>query len=449
MLQGNYNEVEGSEKPTKVIRMVKGGDDECDDTSPAVPMAVCVSSKEEARRQAFPEELEIRKLRQRQKKRPLSTKDRKRLKQLRERLRKRVLKSKLQDDKVKKVVKVKLKEKPVLTSDKHQQQEHCYAANPEAMASVLPKPAPTQVKQVVIVGEDREFEVAGACTATGGDDAVEVMCEVVLDDEPVDVELPCVDEAETIDPVYEVLSSEALANGVLEVVHRCDPKDTRGQEGLLHLKRLTNRDAPAICCTTCHQFLSIRKFLKHLHQPNSRELVDVHLPHRLEPLSAITSNEQQQLWAQFIKLRTEMEKNKSSPKMTNGLGGGATCFKSDTSLNRKVEKCISTTKPALPVTNTKPVKKKPVAPIPKLPSPAADTSQTGYHQDKLDSSLLSSDDANSLLGGTRHSTRVRKRKQLHPMESYVFSGSAACPRSDTRRSKHDPDFVVSDAKRRN
>lgn len=165
-------------------------------------------------------------------------------------------------------------------------------------------------------------------------------------------------------------------------VHRGTGRVGRWQDGEVHLALYRNKDSACIQCMTCRDFYSVRHFLKHMHkQNNPDELLEVNLPQKFELRNPSPTDGETQDWQEFQTRRRLVElspndRNRKSPKADTESVSTVTADKEDCEADKEV-------KVEIHVKSVKP-------------------------KDMDDSS-------------TRHSTRVRKRKQLHPIESYVYS----------------------------
>ncbi|ELU06756.1 hypothetical protein CAPTEDRAFT_193962 [Capitella teleta] len=172
---------------------------------------------------------------------------------------------------------------------------------------------------------------------------------------------------------------------VLLVTHRDDRQGThRGkaaQDGQLMLDLFLTKEAACIVCSACKERMSVKKFLKHAHRlSNPDELVAVAMPQKLQLTSGEPSSDEEALWAQYLARcqrfglrRDKEEQRKRTPEKK------PSCSDHPTSL--------STT------------------PLYGSPPP---------------SDVKSSPDSVEDPSNKRQSTRLRRRKQMHPMESYVF-----------------------------
>ena len=171
---------------------------------------------------------------------------------------------------------------------------------------------------------------------------------------------------------------ELMKSAPLSVVHRDsthrDGRRGQSQEGDLHLHLYQTRKAPCVYCSTCAEFFSIRNFLRHLHDPrNSDILLRVMIPQKLEARNSQLSAIEEEQWEEFKKRRQVFES------------------------------------PETPTSSSLAEEKK--SPI--VRSLEYEIKQRNENSTETEEDIIS--------GRTRHSTRVRKRKQLHPIEKYVYS----------------------------
>lgn len=161
----------------------------------------------------------------------------------------------------------------------------------------------------------------------------------------------------------------------LQVTHR-DHRNghTRGksQDGELFLDLYKTRDAACVLCSACREMMSVRKFLKHAHRLcDPDEIVAVTMPQKLEMTSCQPDTEEKDLWAEYETRAQQYEEIYRAREQSRQAKALA---------DRELKKQMAEQPPA------------------EEESPTTENSHT------------------------RHSTRLRKRKQLHPMESYVFAG---------------------------
>lgn len=249
----------------------------------------------------------------------------------------------------------------------------------------------------------------------------------------------------------------------LEIVHRDATRSSRGrwQDGILHMHLYKDRDANCVTCVMCNELLSVRRFMKHMH-PHNRvdELLEITLPQRLELRQPDSATDlEKELWDKFQNLQKEY--NKAAEKQAKGRNR-----RSQESLKEEPEVYSETDKSKKsikvePEEDKKPVKVEPVETVEKktnrsprtnglvsgsnarskdrsdsknavgkaTPAKAIKSSPSVLQSKQLTPSPLSKLEMPATISpsdstpdnNVRHSGRVRKRKQLHPCESYVFS----------------------------
>ena len=304
---------------------------------PGGAMGGCLTSQT---RVVFPEEREIRRLRNKQKKRPLMRKDREKLKRLRDKLRRKLRKLRNEMEKVR-TSNVKVKSAVETNPNKQANETITVMPSPVIVEDV----AATEFIEVVSPGPPAEL--------------------LLTESRPEEVHLP---------PVAEDLNVEEHAEADVEettppveqempaiVVHhrdntsRTSQQRNRWQEGYLQLSLYSSKDSPCITCNTCRETFSVKKFIKHLHHQNKvDELCEVTLAQKLEPKCPAPMLTWQ-IWEQFEKRQAQFEEIAIREKQT-------------LKLQRQEQQALNP--------------------------------------------------PNQRLSG-----RVRKRKQLHPMESYVYAAN--------------------------
>ena len=284
-------------------------------------------------------------------------------------------------------------------------------------------------------------------------------------------------------------------DNVRRSIQRC-----RSQEGDLLLHMYKSKFANCVQCTVCRYKYNIYKFMKHLHHPTDPdEMYTVTLPQRIE--LAITEPNQTQMchWQKFLDIRRSFEEELAKPiniqKLSKetlkpempqickfkvqdsspGISLSPCDLKQEDpagkiKLNIKSE---SRDEPGTGSTNLK------ESNILEVKNPDSDLSNkeinepcstktellSDVRQEKKDMDLnesvpkkeqiklqggnlskiksrtrfieqrRASDTPNS--SGMRHSSRVRKRKQYHPIESYVFNQGVSVGPTPSKSSKSD------------
>ena len=472
----------------------------------------------------FQEEIEIRRLRNKQKRRGLNNAEKKKLKRLRERLRVKVKNLKRKIDNLKKNNGLVMSPKKILVKNMDNSETRAeIGENPDAAAIATASLSTPDVHEPVsllacanTITKNDSHEVSGSVESQlqHSEPSVVERVELLLSSETSQkTQLTVTPEAicrssnssatSSSAGTVEKCNKEAVAKPkkkeitqsrhrmplrkvIFPVLHRSNQRG-RMQVGNLHFHLYRSRESTCIQCTTCSDFLSVRKFLKHMHHHNMKdELCTVTLPHKLEMAVLEPSADQTHWWGEFQKKRTQFE---ASP-----LSSVKTASRTD---QRKVSSSRET-----PVT---PVSTDVVTELPQggsagevycvkvehpgssqarggggsrattqgivLSSPTA--SSPGLHLVKVESQTtrpanthpvsvlnVSSHEAIQKTGsnvtsivttpaaaaGTRQSTRVRKRKQLHPIESYVYSNKSSTSETasllNSKRLKTEEGFVV-------
>lgn len=148
----------------------------------------------------------------------------------------------------------------------------------------------------------------------------------------------------------------------------------RSQIGELVIHLYTSNDSPCIRCSNCREMLSVQQFLKHMHwRRGSDKLVRVTIAQKLHLQSSSRTPDNLAAWDEFQKKRGRFE-------------GMPEAHHTET-------------------TSSFVAHRTPVAT--KEPSVIEDTAKMVHHP------------------STRHSSRVSKRKLLHPVEKYVFANTNA------------------------
>ena len=414
------------------------------------------------RRPIAVDELELRKLLSKQNKRKLNPKERRRTRRLRDKIRKHEMMSQQEELRfiqerrekwLKNLEKAKVKklEKRALT-DKHNQ-EHCYAASPEP-----PTDLPHDDMDVGDHPVDENNKAVSDSVIESSPEVVNILknsvtCNVSsseLPDLPATPRpaSPCPETPRQETPHQETPPQETTPQETppqetppqetprpatpppvveqkprtrtrtpktvkkevqhkLQVVHMDSVQrgqKSRTQAGTLHMAKYQSREAMCIECNTCDEMLSIRRFLKHRHHLNNPdELVEVSLPQKLElhlPAQNESASQEVNLWDQFTQKRQTFatapakrrDRRTRTPQKPRGEAEKVDVLQEKSTTSTPVKSDVGG-------------------------SPGRRVS-TSPRSAKHSSPDLTPDD------GNRHSGRVRKRKQLHPMESYVFGHAA-------------------------
>ena len=289
--------------------------------------------------------------------------------------------------------------------------------------------------------------------------------------------------------------SSVSTSRVVQVLHR-DSSHREGhrgrtQSGLFHLDKYQARNSACVQCQTCREFFSVSRFLKHQHRPNCPdEITEVLLPQQLD-LRNSTSEQDDAVWEEFKKRRlsfeigqssshaekhrkepasekvqvsTHVEKHKKEPasvKIQSPSHGE----------NHKVEN-ISEASTSVEIHKKDPVSEKVKAfsedvveeqnkEVLTIPSDAVnkEPKENKHNNNSNDIIVIDNEDNENetydlvsnpvdheldttphvingtvtSAAGTRHSSRVRKRKQLHPIESYVYSKALPTHEPEVRK----------------
>ena len=382
----------------------------------------------DVRRGFYPEDLEIRKLKAKMRRKSLSQGDKKKLRRLRDKVRKREIKRKLRERRkqeklrnkqktlsVSQIVglaksKRKLQETHVYT--KKYNQEHCYAAAPEVSHE---KPHPKNTVVVAKEVPEEQTTVAETPKEVPATTTEEITHKDVLAEEPKEgvkegpKEGPKEEPKKEPENKMEELKTDPEASErppllVLhrDSVHRVNQRG-RWQEGALHLDRYQALDSLCIQCITCRDYFSLKRFMKHMHHQNNRdELAHVTLSQKLELSSPSPTEEEATMWNDFQVRRQELATVSSKAKSDAR----------QKSASRVTNKSVERPRDQLPVNSTINNKvRESVKNVVKNKTVKKVTSPSGVKKAGKQTTPSS----------TRHSTRVRKRKQLHPIEKYVFS----------------------------
>ncbi len=338
-------------------------------------------------------EVELKALISKQKRKRLNAKEKRRLKRLRERLGKPNVDTpkKTNARRIKaRREKLRLQAKLKLELARKCSQEHCYAAVGNAAVdsatgqqgaevamvtgkdTVQTECAETVCEQIATVSEQTETVCSQTASVVVGGEA-------------------CPTPSLVTETSADTQASTTVTEDVsppLQVVHR-DSIQRNGQRGRcqggdLHLHLFKALDSPCVQCSTCLEKMSVRKFLKHLHHHSHRdELMDVSLPQRLELRDMPTPSEHlETMWQEFEKRQKKFMEEQRKPtrrKRTSKV---------------KAKKNGRLTSPRKVATT--------------------ETAGTPRLQPRRQ-------EANNAAKSTRHSSRIRKQKQLHPMEKYVYT----------------------------
>ena len=198
---------------------------------------------------------------------------------------------------------------------------------------------------------------------------------------------------------------------VLPVLHRSNQR-SRPQHGKLYTHLHTSRDAHCVECATCGEMMAVRAFVKHLHHPkNASDLLTVAVAHKLELGSDAV--EHTLAWNAFSAKREQFEQGRT--RTTSGSrrrdSNASETQRKMTSPSETVRSVLQQATPKVVIT---PLRVNTAAAL----AACATTAQTQTPS----------------TPGVRHSSRTRKRKQLHPMESYVYTSPTGEVESKRRRS---------------
>lgn len=400
----------------------------------------------------FQEEIEIRRLRSKQKRRGLNNTEKKKLKRLRERLRLKVKNLKRKIDTLKKnnglatsPKKILIKSMKTVQAKQRAILQHGVPSVsitsllsqtplisvlkieadrvnvPEIMnKTVLVKTEP-KAKEVIVVQEQtsliKEEVKSEVIKAEIKSETRPVVKAEVDKDNTVCVRDTSISTNVTPEMKPKKLEmrlrSPANKKIIFPVLHRSNPRG-RLQVGNLHLYLYKAKDSSCIQCTTCSDFLNVREFLKHLHHQNiADELCTVTLPQKLEMAVVEPSDEQTRWWGDFERKRNSLETspaNKSSQRTSRRASSEKE--KKEATSPSLMNPIINSKKTTANVNNN-------------LVSEISSQGQRVTAATSAASSPTITECAagfnTPLSAGTRQSTRVRKRKQLHPIESYVYS----------------------------
>lgn len=195
---------------------------------------------------------------------------------------------------------------------------------------------------------------------------------------------------------------------VLPVLHRSTQR-SRAQHGKVYVHLHSSRDAHCVECGTCGEMLSVRAFVKHLHHSkNQSDLMTVTVANKLELDSeGDGSADLVQAWHAFTLKREQFEEGRAHSGSVGRRRGS-----SISDAHRKVMSTVDTS--LLQQTSPKVV----ITPLRVSTELAASTATPTTPN----------------TPAVRHSSRARKRKQLHPMESYVYTSPTGETDSKRRRS---------------
>ena len=188
----------------------------------------------------------------------------------------------------------------------------------------------------------------------------------------------------------------------------------------------------------------MRKFLKHLHHQNSvDELCMVTLPQKLELATLEPLPEQLKMWQQFESKRSEMDRTFEQNKANVSRAKAAAMVARRASATPTTSKQQTPRQAAAAKINKRTESTPATSSMPFPPStPTAAVPAGGDVTPDNAAAMPARRDSS----GTRQSTRVRKRKQLHPMESYVYSTYTSPPNAESAAA--DNNATAAAAKRR-
>jgi len=336
----------------------------------------------------YPEELEIKKIRLKARKKKLTKQEKRRLKRLKERMQKKAMKQKMEKKRLRLLQRQKtssgkgkrrLQETHAYT--KKVNPEHCYAACPAVKDEV----------ESHQMENNEEIEVR------------EVKEELVK--EPVKA------------PLAVIHRDNVHRQGTARV--------GRWQDGEVYLSIYRNKDSACIQCLTCHDFYTVRRFLKHMHkQSNPDELLEVNLPQKFELRNPSPTDGETKDWQEFQTRRrlvelSPNERNRKAITKPADLNTLSLSLEKD-SLEKKVAEAKVEAEPMTTVDSGM-LLQEPVTPVASEKAVKVEIHLKADPQESKIGSVLKVEQSPEENGLTRHSTRVRKRKQLHPIESYVYS----------------------------
>ncbi|CAH1784157.1 unnamed protein product, partial [Owenia fusiformis] len=202
----------------------------------------------------------------------------------------------------------------------------------------------------------------------------------------------------------------------LEIVHRdrTHKKDQRGmsQDGDIFLHLYKSKNAPCVQCRSCCSFFSLGKFVDHLHDPKNMDIIlERKIPQRLELRSTDISELEMKQWEEFIKLRDGFEKKSQEIKKQEMKN------QEKKNLENKSEETQSQETPSEG-----------------SPDVASVAQKLNFETKLRDKPVRKKKEepANQI---TRHSSRTRKIKKLHPIESYEFSSVTSTSRAGSSGEK--------------
>lgn len=370
----------------------------------------------------FQEEIEIRRLRNKQKRGGLNNVDKRKLKRLRERLRVKVRNLKRKLDSLKKNNGLAMSPEKILVKSMRGFQDQKLSEQPECDEVLEEANRDQTVPEVNTTTENKSLQSVDLDLPTTeikdqSDFRHElpynpkVQTDLEKPQDKSDIELKECNQS--LLPANKTDKQPKRAKSVknpkkkivFPVLHRSSQRG-RVQVGNLHFHLYKAKDSSCIQCATCSDFLSVKKFLKHLHHHNMvDELCTVTIPQKLEmAVLGEPSEEHVYWWGQFEKKRKLFE---FSPTMVKG-----TQKSNKTSVNPKVI--------VHPVTQ----------------ADHSETESISVNNNNKSSVCQESSTPTSCtsVSGTRHSQRVRKRKQLHPIESYVYTNKNT--HSDSKHAKY-------------
>ena len=190
------------------------------------------------------------------------------------------------------------------------------------------------------------------------------------------------------------------ANGTVRLVHRDSScragRRRRAQDGDLHLTEYTGADVPCVRCCTCRESLSIAQFLKHMHRRGEAgRLVSVTVLQKLTLRSATRSRADRLAWEEFQRRRLRYEIETLRSRAADS---------SEETVERKAVRTLKQTDDEVAI--------------------RMHESASSGQRNKVDSAYAATKSLLPSPSITRHSNRVCKRKQLHPIEKYIFSKSS-------------------------
>ena len=252
---------------------------------------------------------------------------------------------------------------------------------------------------------------------------------------------------------------------MLHIIHRdnCSRHNQRGrsQQGILHVKLQKQKDSACVECVMCREMFTLNKFKRHQHPLyRPEELLHVSLPQRLELSNPSPSANESEQW---LKCKNKYKDMQASSRTTHVHGSvlnspvpiatealvvatehnelndsGVVCEQMEVNTTDTTDCTVSKTEmsytPTAPVTPAPPtcpiaeqIRKRrtsgrsaernvttPKSPTPKTPTLKVSTPKPLATPGTGDADI-------------RHSTRVRKRKQ---MDEYVYNSTATSPNGE-------------------